>query len=412
MTLSWTFLRSLEDQYGDSFYLFDPRGLERNYTDLLGAFREHYANTHIAYSYKTNYLPRICRAVDRLGGYAEVVSGMEYDLARRVGVRPDRVIFNGPYKQALDIERALRAGSIVNLDSSHELDVVEDVARRHPEQRLAIGLRCNVDLGIGGTSRFGFEIEGSELATAFARLARLDGCSVAGLHCHAMTPGQPAALYALITRRLLEVAGRHFRDQPPRFLDVGGGFSSRMAPELRAQFAHPIPTFSEYAEAIAPQVTRAYGPNGPQLVLEPGLALTADTMWFVAKVVDVKTLRFRRVALVSGSIFNIKPTRHDKSLPWSIVSPREEGGRPAARLPVDVVGYTCLEDDCLYQDFAGELAVGDYLVVGNVGAYTTVLKPPFINPCPAIVSYDSETGECELVKRRETTADLCATYTF
>ena len=52
----------------------------------------------IGYSYKTNYLPSLIKEMSNLGAYAEVVSRLEYDLALKIGVKPNKIIFNGPLK--------------------------------------------------------------------------------------------------------------------------------------------------------------------------------------------------------------------------------------------------------------------------------------------------------------------------
>ena len=111
MQLSWKTLHDLERDFGEAFFLLDVQAFRTNYDEFLDAFRTIYPRSQIAYSYKTNYIPRLCWEVDRLGGYAEVVSAMEYDVALRVGVDPGRIIFNGPYKSEHDLERALLAGS-------------------------------------------------------------------------------------------------------------------------------------------------------------------------------------------------------------------------------------------------------------------------------------------------------------
>ena len=146
VNLTWRTLRELEHDFGEAFFVLDLQAFQRNYKDFLDAFGAIYPRSRIAYSYKTNYIPRLCEEVDRLGGYAEVVSTMEYDLARRVGVDPRRIIFNGPYKSENDLERALLAGSLVNLDADYEVALVESIACRHPQIKLTVGLRCNFEL--------------------------------------------------------------------------------------------------------------------------------------------------------------------------------------------------------------------------------------------------------------------------
>lgn len=136
MQLSWKTLQNLEQEFGDAFFILDLDKFKRNYQEFLHGFRSIYPHTNLGYSYKTNYIPKLCQTVDSLGGYAEVVSQMEYDLALRIGVSPTRIIFNGPLKSPEDLENAILAGSIVNLDCLEEVEIVAALARRLPEQKL------------------------------------------------------------------------------------------------------------------------------------------------------------------------------------------------------------------------------------------------------------------------------------
>jgi diaminopimelate decarboxylase len=410
--LSWETLKELERDFGAAFFLLDLEAFRANYEEFLEAFRSIYPRSQIAYSYKTNYIPRLCSEVDKLGGYAEVVSGMEYELALRIGVDPERIIFNGPYKSDDELERALLAGSLVNLDAAYELALVEEIARRHPRATLSVGLRCNSTLEDGHSSRFGFEVEDNSLHRAFERLERIENCVIAGLHCHFSTGQRSVESYAGRTRRLLELSATCFRQQPPRLLNVGGGFFSKMSPDLRSQFSCPVPSYQEYAAAVASEVAAVFsGGAGPELILEPGAALVSDVMRFVAKVVARKRVRTREFALVAGSIHNIKPTLHAKQLPMKVVHAAIDREGQAGEFPVDVVGYTCMEHDCLYRGYRGAVQPGDFVVFENVGAYTVVMKPPFIRPAPAILLWDG--GHFLAVARRaERFDDLFGAFEF
>ena len=410
MITSWNDIKNLEDRYGDSFYILDIRKFEKNYKDFLEEFRLIYPNTNFGYSYKTNYIPKLCQSVNAMGGYAEVVSQMEYELAQRIGVSSERIIFNGPLKSQEDLETAILSGSTVNLDCREEVEIVASLAERFPERDIQVGIRCNFDIGANRISRFGFDVERGELDFIFERFARLDNCHVVGLHCHINTVTRSTESYALRTQKILELSDRYFQDTPPKFIDVGGGFFSHMSPDLRQQFDFHIPTYSEYAKAIASQLKDKYpDTNAPQLILEPGVAVVADVMKYVGKVVGVKTIRSRKLALVVGSVHNVKPTMTSKKLSSKLYSnPSQEVSK--IQPPVDLVGYTCMEHDCLYEDYSGEVGFGDYLVFDNIGAYTIVFKPPFIRPNPPVIAYDSAVDEYSLCRRQETSEDVFRTY--
>ena len=74
----------------------------------------------------------------------------------------------------------------------------------------------------------------------------------------------------------------------------------------------------------------------------------------------------------------------------------------------NLVGYTCLEQDVLYRGYSGKIAVGDYVEFGNVGGYSLVDKPPFIQPNCAMISLNDT--ETKLIKRKETWDDIFESF--
>jgi diaminopimelate decarboxylase len=78
---------------------------------------------------------------------------------------------------------------------------------------------------------------------------------------------------------------------------------------------------------------------------------------------------------------------------------------------LDITGYTCLEQDVLYKDFPQSVKVGDVIEFRNVGGYSVVYKPPFIQPNCAMVSVSND-GTVKEIKRRETFDDMLVTYKF
>ncbi len=409
--LSWELLNHLGKNFGDSFYILDLQRFEDNYREFSRSFQTIYPKSQIAYSYKTNYIPKLCQSVNAAGGYAEVVSGMEYQLALRVGVSPQRIIFNGPSKTYDELENALLAGSIVNLDSSREVELAETIAARFPNTTLHVGLRCSFPIGDENVSRFGFDASSGNLEMAINRLRKLANCDIVGLHCHFSTKHRSLESFTLRTSKLLELCRYYFGPAGPRLIDIGGGFFSPMSSDLQKLFEVEAPGYGEYAAAVAPLLAKAYpAGNGPELIVEPGSALVADAMLFVARIVEIKTIASRRLAVAAGSIHNIKPTLHNKNMPVRIFSACQPSEQRTA--PVDIVGYTCMEHDCLHHGCDQEISIGDYAVFENVGAYTIVMKPPFIQPSPAIVATKPGSPGFELVKHREEMSDLFSTYLF
>ncbi|MEJ2697621.1 MAG: hypothetical protein P8013_13360, partial [Candidatus Sulfobium sp.] len=319
MELSWDLLSNLAGQYGESFYLLNLKRFDANYRDFQSAFQSIYPHTRLAFSYKTNYTPALCRYANSLGSYAEVVSMMEYDLAIQVGVAPGNIIFNGPLKTASDIEKAVKAGSTVNLDSFHEALLVGILARKEPELEISVGIRCNFDIGTDYVSRFGCDVGGGEVDRIFEYLGKISNCRVKGLHCHFSTPHRSIGSYYLRAKKMIEISKACFGDRIPDFLDLGGGFFGEIDKDFAKQFAFYCPTYEDYAQAIAPQFKEAYPQDrGPELILEPGIALLGNVMKFVCMISAVKSVGTQKLAVSTGSIYNVKPTFNEKNLPITV----------------------------------------------------------------------------------------------
>jgi diaminopimelate decarboxylase len=165
------------------FYMFDEQGFIDNYNEILNTFRAVYPKYQISYSYKTNYTPYICNLVKRLGGYAEVVSDIEYELAIKLGYSHRQIIYNGPVKGA-KLEEHLENDGIVNIDNYDEAKRICDYASLHMTHCYKVGLRINLDVGGDFISRFGLEPGSEELKKTIQTLKGQPNVQLVGLHCH------------------------------------------------------------------------------------------------------------------------------------------------------------------------------------------------------------------------------------
>ena len=396
-------LSVLSAKYGSAFYLLDTQQFKKNFIELKSAFATIYPNTNIAYSYKTNYIPALCKIVDELGGLAEVVSDMELNIARRVGVTPKNIIWNGPYKNPQEFENLLLEGGQVNLDSFYETELLKTIAKNHPEKILNVGVRVNFAINDNTVSRFGFDVESKEFFDTLSTINQLDNVKLLGIQCHYATrrleTWRPRAEKML---SLLDKIGI----VPPR-IDLGGGLYGKIHESLKKQFDAYIPTYQEYAQEVAPLFAEKFGsmPNPPLLLIEPGSALVGDCMSFVAKVVSIKNIRGQYFATLLGSSHNINISGKNPPLTvYPLANERFEYDN------LNFVGYTCIESDVLYRGFNGVLGVGDFVEFANAGSYSVVLKPPFILPNFPVLDISGDNPI--LIKRQECFDDIFRTYSF
>lgn len=410
MKFSCEMLNGLSKRYGDTFYLLDALKFRRNYRELLSAFQANYPNTHIAYSYKTNYVPRLCAIVQEEGGYAEVVSEMEYALAKRLGVADNCIYYNGPYKKKDVLKDVLLRGAHVNIDSLEEAIRIVEIAQEHADREIKIGIRCNFDIENSTISRFGIDAEGDALEQVITLLQKQKNLKISGLHCH--FPDRALKSYEKRIEKMLDLIRRKINWKLD-YISIGGGYFGRIPKELSAQFRTPIPSFQDYGQTVGEKMWQAYQDcpkeDRPALIVEPGSALVADAMTYVARVVSLKKIRGRDIAVLTGSLHNINPNAKGVNRPIEIIRASDgDEGRQTGRW--DLTGYTCIEDDVMYRGLKEELQVGDYIVFKNVGSYSIVFKPPFILPNVPVIGL--EDGSWQTVKRAETPEDIFCTFCF
>ncbi len=388
-------LNNISKIHGDCFYLLNSQLFEENYLNMLKAFRNYYEDTHIAYSYKTNYLPKLCKIVDKNGGYAEIVSEMEWWLTKKIGVDPEKVFYNGPYKKMKYIEEVLCAGGHINLDSLYEVNIIKTIASRHPDKKFCIGLRANADIGQEISSRFGMNVFDGTLKNAIMSLKNQSNISIAGLHIHLPFRSLDSFIQRIdFLKKVVDVLSYIELE----YVSVGGGYMGAMDEELAKEFSFSPPSYDDYAKIVAGGLNSMFANcmHKPKLIIEPGSAIVANTMKLVTRVVDIKHSRDRYIATLTGSTYNMNPTVKDIQRSIKVYSEKLEKGKYFGTL--DMAGFTCIEGDYLYKGYKGKLDKGDFVVFNNVGSYSIVMKPPFILPDIPILDISND---YEVVKKAQ-----------
>lgn len=407
MILDWPSVQGIAERHGRSFFVLDAMLFRKNFETFLNAFQTHYPAVQIGYSYKTNYTPQLCKIIYDLGGYAEVVSSMEYSLAKRIGNPGSRIVYNGPYKGSDTFKEAALTGVTLNLDSVRDVDMLCAIAQSHPEANIAVVLRCNFALHTNEISRFGMDVDGIEFKTALERINTSPAILLKGLHCH--FPDRDLDSFGRRARMMVELVNQIFPERLPEILNIGGGYFSHMPENMQNAFSTPTATFADYGRLIGETLSKGLAGRGPlpTLFLEPGTALVADTQVFYTQVISTKVVRGKNFATVSGSSFDISPVARSRNLP---VTPILQANDPKHKTTFDVVGYTCIEHDILSEGVQAPLQTNDFLCYSNVGSYSVVMRPPFILPANPILLHDK--NGLRLIKDRQTDEDVFRNYRF
>ncbi|HEU5126601.1 MAG TPA: type III PLP-dependent enzyme [Glycomyces sp.] len=329
----------------------------------LAALREALAGHTILYAMKACANPAVLAAAVEDADGVECASAAELGQAIAAGAR--RLAFSGPAKTARDLAEAAAADADVrvHIEGTRELDALAQTGFDGP-----VALRVNRGRPLPGTHRMAgeptpFGIDESDVAAATAHAADL-GLEVTGFHLHAVSNCLDAAAYAAhVTDALAwarRTAGRTGIDL--RYVNVGGG--------LGADPRGDLIDLTALASALAGLDT-----GGVELVFEPGRFLAAPTGWYLAEVVDLKTVAGQAFAVVRGGTHHFRlPAAWGYSHPFTVVR-TDRWDRPWPRTRLDdvevrVCGELCTPRDVLNAGQRVEtIAVGDRLLFADAGAY-------------------------------------------
>ena len=396
---------ALTREFGSPLFVVSRTRLRDEFHAFRDAFRAVYPNTEVAYSYKTNYLTAIRAALHEEGAWAEVVSGLEYEMARRLGVPGARIVFNGPYKTDEDLRRAIRDGAFVNIDSFDELAAIEEAAAA--ERTVpAIGLRLTARTTPVPWEKFGFSVEAGFAEEAIRRTAASKHLRLAGLHMHLGTDLADAAAYGKALEAVAPLLVRGEKEHRIRWeqLDLGGGFPNRHRYVRGRNGMTPEQVFPTFAETAVRPLAAALKKlrSRPRLVLEPGRAIVEHPVFLLTTVVAAKRLPGGTKAAVLDAGVHLLPTAYYTALD---VAPTDPG--PLSVEEVTLFGPLCMQVDCLAVGLRlPPLRRSTQLVVRNCGAYADSQSMQFIHARPAVVMVSG--ARVELVREAETVDDFIA----
>lgn len=398
-------VEGLIKEFGSPLVVFSETVMKRKLSELKRAFELRYPKVQIAWSYKTNYLKAVCSVMHQEGSWAEVVSEHEYEMARRLGISGNRIVYNGPYKPEQSLMTAVKEGAVINIDSLVEVYFLEKLAASIGKQ-IEIGMRINMDTGMyPAWDRFGSNLESGQAYEVAKRIVSGGKLKLTALHAHIGTFILEPKFYLNEVMGMCAFASRLKEEFGVvlKYIDIGGGFASRN--RLKSTYlptTYMAPSFDAYAENICKVVLEAFPHDSlPTLILETGRALVDEAGVLITTVCAAKRLPsgIRAIVLDAGVNLMITSFWYDMDM-----------------IPVQDRG-TFLEDHVIYGPLCMQIDVvrdyiklppldkGDSLVVKPFGAYNTTQWMQFIRMRPSVVLI-GEDGSVDVIREAEDVAYL------
>lgn len=338
---------------------FSPSTLQTTYR----RFRDGFPGL-VTFAVKANDTPIVIENLVAAGMRAfDVASPFEMHLVR--GILPSATLhYNNPVRDRFEISEAVELGvASYSVDALSEL---EKLAEGGVPAGTEISARLKLPIE-GATYDFG-EKFGTDPETCIELLNRIVTLGfVPSMTFHPGTQCKcPEAWrnYIDACGRISRAAGIHLSR-----LNVGGGFAAHRtgnAPDLEQVF-----------QTIVTAVDRAFGPNAPDLICEPGRAMVADAMTLGCR---IKAIRDDGAVFLNDGIYGGLSEMPVMGMTdrMEVLSPDGQIRRGAPQEHT-VFGPTCDSLDRLPGTLAlpADTEEGDFLLFHGLGAYSTATRTFF-----------------------------------
>ena len=333
----------------------------------------------IFYAVKANPAPEIVSLLRDLDSSFDVASPNEIDLCLERGIGPERISFGNTIKKERDIAYAFGHG--VKLYAFDSLAELEKLGRAAPGSRVF----CRILVESVGAEwplsrKFGCS---PEMAVELLRQAKSLGLDPYGVSFHVGSQQTKLDQWD----GAIERAAKMFwalaeTDINLRMVNVGGGFP--------AKYRGDVPGVVQYANAVMGAITRHFGNDLPEIIVEPGRSIVGDAGVIQSEVVLISRKAAneeKRWIYLDVGKFNGLAETMDEAIKYRIKTPADGG--PTG--PVVIAGPTCDSADILYEKtryrLPLELKVGDKVEIQATGAYTSSYASVGFNGFTPIKTY-------------------------
>jgi len=407
-------IADLHSQFGPgAIYAYDANRIIQNFQNLQRAFRDPKDRfyTRIYFAIKSNSNPAIIQLLHNQGCGADCSNLNEVKIAQIVGVPNSQILYSGNNNPLPELKYAISNQIAINFDSislfnrasdSQNISQAPICFRYNPPQGL--GENPNITTA-GQGSKFG--ISESEIISAY-KAAKEKGATRFGLHMMTGSNTREIKPFILQVQDQLRLAGKICSELNTEFefIDIGGGFGVPYFPNdfpinLNDLGSKIIETFANSC--------KEYGVNSisgtlPDLMLEPGRILVADSAIIISQITNIKNSGEKRIIGLDASMATLMRPAFYGSYHHIYIDGHLQNENSS---PADVVGQACESSDFFAKNrpLPDSLKEGDLAVFCTAGAYGFSMSSNYCNMAkPAEVLILD--GKPHLIRKRQSIEDI------
>ena len=368
------------------FYAYDRRRMAERVAELRAAIPPGW---HLHYAMKANPMPAVVQHFASMVDGIDVASGNEMRVALGSGMQPENISLAGPGKSEAEINQAVAANIILNVESPRELQIAMECGKKMGV-RPRIAVRVNPDFEVrgsgmrmgGGAKQFGID---AKKVPALLQEMRDLPIEFVGFHIFAGSQNLKAEALMEAQSKAVELArdlAKH-APGPVRKLNIGGGFG---IPYFPGDQPLDLQAVGKHMHVLMEEV-RAHFPDAVPII-ELGRYLIGEAGIYVCRVVDRKLSCDQTFLVTDGGLHHHLAASGNFGQVVRRNYPVAVGNRIAGDSDemVNVVGPLCTPLDLLGDRVPlGHAQVGDLIVIFQSGAYGLTASPTQFLSHPAPV---------------------------
>ncbi len=401
-------LEKIIEQYPTPFHIYDEKGMREYARRFIKAFswnpgfKEYYA-------IKAAPNPYLMKILRNEGFGIDCSSVAELELAERVGMRGEEIMFTSNDTPDYEFQKAIELGAIINLDDIAHIDYLEKCAGlpelvcfRYNPGALKEG---NAIIGHPEEAKYGFTRE--QLFEGY-RTLMAKGVKRFGIHTMVASNELDPEYFVETAHILFDLIVELNQKLGIRFefANLGGGIGIPYKPD---QTAVDLERMSAGIQEVYNKLIVGNGLDPLKIFFESGRAITGPYGFLVSKVLHIKNTYKKYAGLDSCMANLMRPALYGSYHHISI--PGKEG--ETVKIMYDVTGSLCENNDKFaINRVLPKLAPGDIVVIHDAGAHGHAMGFNYNGKLRSAELLRRENGEVVEIRRAETLEDYFATLDF
>jgi len=387
-------------RYGTPVFVYSKKTLLDHFRKIKKAFAK--VEPLICYSMKANSNLSLCRLLVNEGAGIDIVSGGELYRARKIKVKPEKIVYASVGKTETEIKDAIKAGILFfNVESIPELELINKIAGKlKKKQKVAIRVNPDVDAKTHHyittakkQNKFGIDIKTAR--SIFLKKAKtLKNLNICCIHLHIGSQIEHVTPFVQALRKGVQLIDElNKKGAQVTHINIGGGLGIIYRNE-KPQSA------DEYAKAILPILRN----KKLKLILEPGRFIAGNAGILLTQIEYVKDTPVKRFYIIDAAMNDLmRPSLYDAYHEiFPVTKIKNKSFKKA-----DVVGPVCESGDFLAKDrrLPSSLKSKDVLAVMSAGAYGFSMSSNY-NSRRRAAEVLVDGTKCRLIRKRENYSDL------